>query len=65
LDAFAFGQSVFYIGYARDKKLIEEKNPNLIFGVEAIPQFDLNNKITFSSYYNFVVSKRSENVKSS
>jgi hypothetical protein len=61
LDAFAFGQSVFYIGYAQDKIKIQNKNPNLNFGIGAMPQFDQNNKANYASYNVFVVSDKSKN----
>jgi hypothetical protein len=62
LDSFAFGQSVFYIGYLRDAELIKEKNPNLIFDIAEFPQSSKqNNKTTFASYNVLVVSKQSTN----
>ncbi len=61
LDAFAFGQSVFYIGYASDRVRIQEKNPNLVFGISSIPQFaQSSNKINFASYNSFTVSSRAK-----
>jgi len=60
LDSFAFGQSVFYIGYLRDADIIKDKNPNLIFDIAEFPQpSNQNNKTTFASYNVFVVSKQS------
>ena len=61
LDAFAFGQSVFYIGYASDKTKIQEKNPNLAFGISGIPQFtQSSSQVNFASYDNFVVSNKAQ-----
>jgi len=62
LDSFAFGQSVFYIGYLKDAELIKEKNPNLVFDIAELPQsLKQDNKTTFASYNVFVVSKQSAN----
>ena len=62
LDAFAFGQSVFYIGYAKDKIKIQNKNPNLNFGVGPMPQFDQNAKSNFASYDTFVVYGKTRDI---
>jgi len=63
LDAFAFGQSVFYIGYASDRAKILEKNPNLVFGISEIPQVNFGDKVNFASFNNFVVSNTSKDGK--
>mgnify|MGYP003796676241 CR=1 FL=1 len=61
LDAFAFGQSVLYLGYSKDRKAILEKNPNINFGISAFPQFLYSpNKLSFASYDALTVSSQSK-----
>jgi hypothetical protein len=39
-----------YIGYFSDRDLINEKNPNLIFGVSEMPQLESNPNVNFGRF---------------
>ncbi len=59
LDAFKKGDISMLFGYYNELKN-NFVNENSNFSLTFIPQFDLNNKVNFLSYYSFVVSKQSK-----
>jgi hypothetical protein len=50
LEAFANNQLATYIGYFSDKKSINEKNPNLVFGISEMPQSKNGSNVNFGKF---------------
>jgi len=63
IDLFASGKLAFYIGTGMDRGAINEKNPNLDYGISFMPQFENSPyEANLSSYYGFAVNKFSDKV---
>ena len=56
LDSFAWLESPMIFVYQKDIKRIKEKNPKLIFEISQVPQFNLSQPVSYSSYYLWAVS---------
>jgi hypothetical protein len=50
LDAFANNQLATYIGYFSDKSLLNEKNPNLVYGISEMPQLKSGSNVNFGKF---------------
>lgn len=62
IDAFANGQLAFLYGYSFTLATIQQKAPNLNFGIANVPQPDAeSNPVNFANYWGFAVSKQSTN----
>lgn len=63
LEAFANGQTAFFLGYSYDIPLIEAAAPKLDYGISALPQIagTGTQKVNYANYWAEGVSKRSEN----
>jgi len=62
LDSFANGDLAIYFGFASEYLTIKNKNPNLNFAVDALPQI-INAKVlnTFGNMLGFAIMKNSQN----
>lgn len=62
LDAFIFGDTSIYFGYASELASMSLKNPNLNFDVAKVPQVpSANKKSVFAKIYGLAVLKSSKN----
>ena len=61
LDAFANNQLATYIGYFSDKSLLNEKNPNLVYGISEMPQLKSGSNVNFGKFWGFTVSAQAKN----
>jgi ABC-type glycerol-3-phosphate transport system substrate-binding protein len=59
---FLSGDLAVYFGKASEFSEITEKNPNLNFDVEVLPQIQDSNKITYGDIYGFMILKSSKNL---
>ncbi|MDD4123154.1 MAG: extracellular solute-binding protein [Candidatus Pacebacteria bacterium] len=63
MDLFASGKLAFYIGTGMDRWKIEDKNPNLDYGISFMPQFENSPyEANLATYYAFGVNKFSDDV---
>ena len=61
VDAFANGEVAFMYGYSFTKSQIDQKSPNLNYGIAPVPQPNLSDpSVNFASYYGYGVSKQSK-----
>jgi multiple sugar transport system substrate-binding protein len=62
IDAFAAGKAAFLYSYPYTRLTLEQKSPNLNYGIAAVPQPNLNDPaVNFANYWGEVVSKQSKN----
>ena len=63
-DAFASGQTAFFLGYSYHVPLLEARSRKLNYGIAPSPQIseDLQARITYANFWLETVSKKSENV---
>ncbi len=61
LEAFANNNLGIYIGYFSDKGLLNEKNPNLTYGISEMPQVSSNSNTNIGRFWGFTVSTQSKN----
>ncbi len=59
-DAFAAGQTAFYLGYSYDIPLLRTAAPKLDFTVSKLPQIDGGKEVNFANYWVEAVSKDTE-----
>lgn len=60
MDAFAAGQTAFFIGYSYHVPLIEARAQKLNFAVAPIPQLSDSQSINYANYWIETVSKKTE-----
>ncbi len=61
IDAFANGQLAMMYGYYYDMTTIQQKSPNLNFGIAPVPQPVLGqNLVNYSNYWGYAVTKQSK-----
>jgi multiple sugar transport system substrate-binding protein len=60
--SFLAGDTAFYIGFASEQKSLQEKNPNLVIGITAVPQSRTSGKVvTFGNLLGVAVVRNSPN----
>lgn len=62
-DAFVAGDLGVYFGFASEYTRIAERNPNLRFAVESIPQVGGTSRITFGRITGLAISRSAQNVE--
>lgn len=60
-EAFANGQTAFYLGYSFDVPLIESAAPKLDYGIAPLPQIAGGKQVNIANYWAEGVSKTSKN----
>ncbi len=61
VDAFATGQTAFFIGYSYHIPLIEARAQKLNYGISPVPQLSESQQINYANYWIETVSKKSDN----
>ncbi len=59
-DAFANGQTAFYLGYSYDLPLLRTTSPKLNFSVAKLPQIENGREVNYANYWVESVSKDTE-----
>lgn len=63
LEAFIQGRTAFFFGYGYHLPVIKSQAPKLNLGIAALPQIEGNPTVNFANYWNWTVSKKSENTE--